>query len=224
MAATETHVFTLSGLGQAPFSLCKPQENSGVFFCEHCGTVLKNRFFIKSADGKVSVVGIDCLNKTGDNGLIDAVKAEKKAAADKERMAKIEAVNAIHKEKEIVKFGMTKEDVVEQLLKETNSQKEIVADVLEASFIYKILNKSDFGCSMIKTLSNGDSLSSNMERIVKEIVAKQMSGANKNSKKYKEAYPEAEKAVDSLFADIKVSIDKIEQLNAKRLEVLNIKV
>ena len=63
-----------------------------------------------------------------------------------------------------------------------------------------------------------------MERIVKEIVAKQMSGANKNSKKYKEAYPEAEKAVDSLLDDIKVSSDKIKQLNAKRLEVLNTKV
>ena len=219
----QVHVFTLSGLGQAPFSLCKPQE-SGVFFCEHCGTVLKNRFFIKSADGKVSVVGIDCLNKTGDNGLIDAVKAEKKAAADKERIDKIEAANAVHKEKEIAKFGMTKEDVVEQLVKEINSQKEIVEDVLEASFIYNILNKSDFGCSMINTLSNGESLSSNMERIVKEIVAKQMSGTNKNSKKYKETYPEAEKAVDSLLADIKVSSDKIKQLNAKRLEVLNTKV
>ena len=51
-----------------------------------------------------------------------------------------------------------------------------------------------------------------------------MSGTNKNSKKYKETYPEAEKAVDSLLADIKVSSDKIKQLNAKRLEVLNTKV
>lgn len=219
----QVHVFTLSGLGQAPFSLCKPQE-SGVFFCEHCGTVLKNRFFIKSADGKVSVVGIDCLNKTGDNGLIDAVKAEKKAAADKERMDKIEAANAVHKEKEIAKFGMTKEEVVEQLQKEIESQKEIIKDVVEASFIYSILNKSDFGCSMINTLSKGESLSPNMERIVKEIIAKHLSNANKNSKKYKEAYPEAEKAVDSLLKNVSEAIDIITKKTNKKYEILNTKV
>lgn len=219
----QVHVFTLSGLGQAPFSLCKPQE-SGVFFCEHCGTVLKHRFFIKSADGKVSVVGIDCLNKTGDNGLIDAVKAEKKAAADKERMAKIEAANAVHKEKEIAKFGMTKEEAVEQLQKEIESQKEIIKDVVEASFIYSILNKSDFGCSMINTLSKGESLSPNMERIVKEIIAKHLSNANKNSKKYKEAYPEAEKAVDSLLKNVSEAIDIITKKTNKKYEILNTKV
>lgn len=219
----QVHVFTLSGLGQAPFSLCKPQE-SGVFFCEHCGTVLKNRFFIKSADGKVSVVGIDCLNKTGDNGLIDAVKAEKKAAADKERMDKIEAANAVHKEKEIAKFGMTKEEAVEQLQKEIESQKEIIKDVVEASFIYSILNKSDFGCSMINTLSKGESLSPNMERIVKEIIAKHLSNANKNSKKYKEAYPEAEKAVDSLLKNVSEAIDIITKKTNKKYEILNTKV
>jgi len=219
----QVHVFTFSGLGQAPFSLCKPQE-SGVFFCEHCGTVLKNRFFIKSADGKVSVVGIDCLNKTGDNGLIDAVKAEKKAAADKERMAKIEAANAVHKEKEIAKLGMTKEEAVEQLQKEIESQKEIIKDVVEASFIYSILNKSDFGCSMINTLSKGESLSPNMERIVKEIIAKHLSNANKNSKKYKEAYPEAEKSVDSLLKNVSEAIDIITKKTNKKYEILNTKV
>lgn len=219
----QVHVFTLSGLGQAPFSLCKPQEN-GAFFCEHCGTVLKNRFFIKSADGKISVVGIDCLNKTGDNGLIDAVKAEKRAAADKERIAKIEAANATNKEKEIAKFGMTKEEAVDLLQKEIESQKEIIKDLLESSLIYSILNKSDFGCSMINTLSKGEKLSPNMERIVKEIVAKHISGANKNSKKYKEAYPESEKEVDSLLKNISEVVDIIDKKLDKKYEILNTKV
>lgn len=223
MTSTTTHVFTLSGLGNAPFYLCKPQESS-VFFCEHCGTVLKNRFFIKSTDGKISVVGIDCLNKTGDNGLIDAVKAEKKATADKERIAKIEAAREINKQKEIAKFGMTKEEALEQLQKEIESQKEIIKDVLETSFVYSILNKSDFGHSMINTLLKGEKLSSNMERIVKEIIAKDMSGSNKNSKKYKDIYPESEDIVDNVLRTLNVVIDSIENIKDKKSEIVNTKI
>jgi hypothetical protein len=74
----DVHTFSLSGLGDAPFKLCHPGDEdaktSTAFFCEHCGTAIKNRYFVKSADGKVSVVGVDCLKKTGDAGLTDGVK------------------------------------------------------------------------------------------------------------------------------------------------------
>ncbi len=164
------------------------------------------------------------MNRTGWYVLIEAVNAEKSVAADKERIAKIEEANATHKEKEITKFGMTKEEAVDLLQKEIESQKEIIKDVLEASFIYSILNKSDFGCSMINTLSKGEKLSPNMERIVKEIVVKHISGANKNSKKYKEAYPEAEKQVDSMLKNINEVIDIIDKKVDKKYEILNAKV
>lgn len=76
------HTFELSGLGKAPFNIVNPQGhafNKGeIFWCKHCGTQIKNRHFIKSQDGVVSIVGIDCLSKTGDQGLIDGQRRLKR--------------------------------------------------------------------------------------------------------------------------------------------------
>src|SRR5690606_32284281 len=70
-----------SGLGKAPFRYVgqpgkDATDKAGIFWCEHCGTTLKHRHFVRSSDGVLSIVGIDCLNKTGDAGLIDAQKAD----------------------------------------------------------------------------------------------------------------------------------------------------
>lgn len=102
------HVFEISGLGKAPFSLSKPDETNECFFCEHCGTILKNRYFIKSSDGKVSVVGVDCLNKTGDRGLIDSVKAEKRKKKEKDRLSNIE--NKIEERKKEISRNSEKQE------------------------------------------------------------------------------------------------------------------
>lgn len=93
------HTFELSGLGKAPFKVVKPTakqnlEHGQVFFCEHCGTTIKNRHFIKSADGKLSVVGIDCLKKTGDQGLLDGERRIRKEQRDLARMAAYEESKA----------------------------------------------------------------------------------------------------------------------------------
>ena len=76
---TTTHAFTESGLGQAPFRFVGfDEEPDG---CRHCGTGIRNRFHIVSADGVHSVVGSTCIEKTGDQGLIDIAKAEKNRRA-----------------------------------------------------------------------------------------------------------------------------------------------
>ena len=84
------HVFTRSNLGSAPFrcvgvfqqvgpivlsdgtQVGSPGQAMGV--CAHCGTGIADCYQIKSADGKVFVVGSSCVEKTGDAGLIKSYK------------------------------------------------------------------------------------------------------------------------------------------------------
>lgn len=223
------HVFTMSGLGNAPFYLHHPVGNevaevSGVFFCEHCGTVLKNRHFIKSSDGKVSVVGIDCLNKTGDAGLIDAVKAENRKAKEEQRHAKIDKKVAEHRSKEIEKYGKTVEEIVREVESNISTIKEEIKELIEESFVVEELLKSNFGIAMTENIKRADALSESMINIIKEIIAKKMSQSKKGSKKYKEIYPQAEKIVDDFMDSINEKINKIKTLKEKRMTILNTKL
>lgn len=225
----EVHVFTISGLGNAPFYLHNPVGNevaevSGVFFCEHCGTVLKNRHFIKSSDGKVSVVGIDCLNKTGDAGLIDAVKAEKHKVKEEQRHAKINEKIAEKRNKEIKKYGKTIDELINEILLSIAKVKEEIKELIEDHMIVEELSKSNFGCSMIEKIRNGEFLSDSMINIIKEIITKKISQSKKGSKKYKEDMTQAEKIVEDFMNSINIQIDKIKILQEKRLRILNTKI
>lgn len=225
----EVHVFTMSGLGNAPFYLHNPVGNemaevSGVFFCEHCGTVLKNRHFIKSSDGKVSVVGIDCLNKTGDSGLIDAVKAEKRKAKEEQRHAKIDEKIAEHRSKEIEKYGKPVEEIVNEIESDISTIKEKIKELTEDNTIVEELSKSNFGIAMITNIEKGDYLSESMIVVIKEIIAKKMSQSKKGSKRYKEIYPQAEKTVNDFMDSVNKKIDEIKTLKEKRLTILNSKL
>lgn len=226
---SQTHVFTLSGLGQSPFYLHNPvgqeiADTTGVFFCEHCGTVLKNRHFIKSSDGKVSVVGIDCLNKSGDNGLIDSFKEQQRKAKQEARINHIEAKQAEHKTREIARFGETVEVLVGNLNKEAEVLTAEIENELEVSAVGGILSKSNFGQSMMRNMVRGEKLSENMIAIIKEIITKDMSGSKKNSKAYKEAIPIAEQMFDDLMKSIGVKSEKVAELKSKRIELLNTRV
>ena len=226
---SQTHVFTLSGLGQSPFYLHNPvgqeiADTAGVFFCEHCGTVLKNRHFIKSSDGKVSVVGIDCLNKSGDNGLIDAFKEQQRKAKQEARINHIEAKQAEHKDREIARFGETVEVLVGNLNKEAEVLTAEIENELEISAVCGMLSKSNFGQSMLRNMACGEKLSENMITIIKEIITKEISGAKKNSKAYKEAIPVAEQMINDLMKSIGAKSEKLAELKAKRIELLNTRV
>lgn len=226
---SQTHVFTLSGLGQSPFYLHNPvgeeiADTAGVFFCEHCGTVLKNRHFIKSSDGKVSVVGIDCLKKSGDNGLIDAFKEQQRFAKQEDRINHIEKKQAEHKEREIARFGDTVEVLVENILKEITVITTEIEEDMNLSVLGSILSKSNFGQSMLKKMIFGETLSESMICVIKEIITKDISGAKKNSKVYKEAVPVAEKMYNDLMKTVEVKSEKIAELKAKKIELLNARV
>jgi hypothetical protein len=100
MTIEATHCFEKSGLGKAPFhcvglyslpstslaasnptaynnALAEAPRNIGCGACCYCGTPIVHNFIIESADKRRFVVGSDCVAKTGDAGLLKAVRAER---------------------------------------------------------------------------------------------------------------------------------------------------
>lgn len=77
------HAFEVAGLGAGPFRFVGMRENAiqhadgtsqAGGTCDYCGTGIRFECCIRSADGKMSVVGTDCINKVGDAGLLKAYK------------------------------------------------------------------------------------------------------------------------------------------------------
>lgn len=80
------HKFEKAGLGRAPFRLVSyerityqachgaPIQPGGC--CDYCGTGIMDAFWIRSADGNRFKVGSDCVEKTGDRGLVNVVKRQ----------------------------------------------------------------------------------------------------------------------------------------------------
>ncbi len=98
-ASGKVHRFEAAGLGKAPYRFREmwvaPSPSTmgtnptawalgmqsmprvdygGPYSCAYCGTAITNHCLIESADGKHFMVGTDCVEKTGDAGLIDPVK------------------------------------------------------------------------------------------------------------------------------------------------------
>lgn len=61
---------------QAKFQACPGAPIQPGTSCDVCGTGIMEVFEIRSADGKVFKAGCECVKKTGDRGLVDAVKRE----------------------------------------------------------------------------------------------------------------------------------------------------
>lgn len=224
MSEQMKHIFEISGLGKAPFYLSTPDENNNCFFCEHCGTVLKNRYFIKSSDGKISVVGVDCLNKTGDSGLIDAVKYENKIKKNDQRLKKFEENKKVREEKEISVFGKTKEQRMEEIVSEINDVKSTAENLLNEAGFYSELIKSDFGSSMIKSMLNIEMPTDNMKNVIKSILIKAKSGGSrKGSEKYKYFTEIVDKELSVFYVELSKLVEKKALLVAERNDLIYFK-
>jgi hypothetical protein len=78
------HVFERAGLGKAPFRFAgffekKFQAHPGAPIqaggsCDYCGTAIMGCYQVVSSDGRKFKVGCDCIEKTGDAGLIKAYR------------------------------------------------------------------------------------------------------------------------------------------------------
>lgn len=93
----DAHIFERGGLGKAPFAVVgyEKVENK----CDFCGTPILHNFIIHSADGKRFVVGSDCVEKTGDAGLISSAKAiEKENRQSAKGAAEKDEIRALSRE------------------------------------------------------------------------------------------------------------------------------
>jgi hypothetical protein len=85
------HCFERKGLGTAPFrvigfsvSKYQPIPDAPALpgsSCDYCGMAIMLVCHIRGVDGKAFKVGSDCVNKTGDDGLIKAYKQTKEYRA-----------------------------------------------------------------------------------------------------------------------------------------------
>lgn len=103
------HKFEDAGLGKAPFRLIGVYSFPSATLAEHnptaynnalalmprdvacgscafCGMSLVHNFIIQSADQRKFVVGCDCVEKTGDAGLVSAIKLQKRRERQAQRM------------------------------------------------------------------------------------------------------------------------------------------
>lgn len=102
------HIFEAADLGKAPFSLLKvemreqdPEAPRIGTSCDYCGTYITNVFFCRSSDKKEFVIGSTCVDKLGDAGLTNQVKAEvKKEKQERRRIKELKAWEASRPERE----------------------------------------------------------------------------------------------------------------------------
>jgi hypothetical protein len=82
------HCFEQAGLGLAPFKYlyCIDMGRCAAS-CQYCGTGIRYKFFLRSADNREFYVGCDCIYKSGDLGLIDIAKKERRRLAKEKRDA-----------------------------------------------------------------------------------------------------------------------------------------
>lgn len=202
--ATETvHVFELAGLGKAPFRCVGTQQNwfyvPGVpgsrkpgGTCNYCGTGIAHECLIQSADGKRFVVGCECVKRTGDRGLKNAVKlAQRKARQEKaaaKRQAEWEARGPERERRQRTRDIIASERAFAVRKREASMTE-------RNGWLIDVLNgmPGDFCESMAETLRTNrlDDLSDRCVNILRDIYAK--SHGRRNSK----AYSAAEDVFDS---------------------------
>lgn len=221
-----THAFTLSGLGQSPFSHCSASHELATknvaFFCEHCGTILKNRHFVMSSDGKVSVVGIDCLRKTDDSGLIAATnQAIKEANALERHQAKQILIDGrLNNERQHFK-GKTKVEACTEILSQVSKAEDKVIEQIDDLDITYYLAQSGFGTSMIELAAGKNDYSQGMLNTMLEICAKCLSKSRKNSAAYKASLPKANDLVKELNTISSKQTITLNNLFQKRIDIIN---
>lgn len=215
------HAFTQSGLGESPFTISSQRElgpkGNNVFFCEHCGRTITNRHFVKSSDGVVSVVGKDCLKKTGDTQLIDALQASIREAKVTKKNQNIDA----KKEEERSVFnGLTKQELIKKIVEEKDLVKESAYDAVFELTVASSLQESNFGLGMLELALKGEVPSSRSVKVISEIEAKALSGARKGSKAYKEALLQAELNANELVSLLESTKTKVDALTHRINELL----
>ncbi|WP_045861821.1 hypothetical protein [Teredinibacter purpureus] len=201
------HTFQQSGLGHPPYVVVHPKqhalEKGQIFWCEHCGTTIKNRHFIQSSEGKVSIVGIDCLKKTGDEGLIDGVKRLKREAKARDRAKQCENQRVERLETERSQNGgHTNAELAAAIDADIEARIKAFIIATEDHAVLKSLTKIGFEQSMSHNVYLVTPYTPGQLAVIKKIHTKKRSRARANSKAYNESFSVCSAEVDDLQANI----------------------
>lgn len=194
------HTFEISGLGKAPFKASQgdPNLTADLFYCEHCGRMIKNKHFVKSSCGKVSIVGSGCILKTGDAGLIAGhrrVVREAKAAA---RAGQIEAANKAREAQERERYnGKNKAEHLAQVQQLRQELRQQTDSALADTLFYKAMQAgierfSNFCFSMYHNALDFKPFTAGQRAAILDVITKHQTEARKNSNEYKRFLPAAE--------------------------------
>lgn len=207
------HKFEHHGLGKSPFRLVGMfslpsksllESNPGAYnmqmssipkevsagMCDYCSTPLVHHFVIQSSDDKHFVVGCDCVAKTGDTGLVNAVKMKKRAVnAEKRAQAKRVKYASEMQAQRDANNGLTHGEVraikVKALDDSLASQVELLVDTIPDITNALRNTYGDFARTMSGHLANGhiNEISPRVSSILVEIASKHF-GGRMNSKAY----------------------------------------
>ena len=203
---TETlHPFELAGLGKSPFRYSGMRENvysaapghsQAGGCCAYCYQGIRYECVIKSSDGKVFTVGMDCVNKLGrkDNKLVSEVKRAKllieKAKRDEAREKRreenrLKLITALQAQRD--RNGGLTDREVQEAKEEAERKAESAKWVTANQWLLSVLKKEyqgDFVRSMIDQVSSGpvNGLSPKCVNILRNIFGK--SHGRRGSKKY----------------------------------------
>jgi hypothetical protein len=187
---TDIHIFEKAGLGLAPFKFlyvwsmpsvslleANPEayknamESAEKFNkggCALCGHYIVGHYVIRSADNKIFAVGSECVNKTGDAGLISNVKAAKKAKNAEIRAAKLASEWAEKK----AKWAAEAAEKLANWISENDTQ--YVLDFLEAN-----AETSNFFAGLLFNLKKWGSMSEAQVACVDREIAKRALAASR---------------------------------------------
>lgn len=132
--------------------------------CRICGISLVNNYLIVASCGVAFSVGCDCVERVGDQGLIDEVKARKRAAQRQQRFEAQEALrNAALEEQRKRNNGKTDwemNEIAQNELREKERQNLISRGELISEIVKPIMDAlgselSSFKLAMIQELERG---------------------------------------------------------------------
>ena len=228
------HTFEMSGLGLAPFTIVSPDsfdEFGQQCWCSHCGTGLKNPYFVKSADGKVSMIGVDCARKSGDQGLWDGVLRAKREAASRKRseLYQVRRASQLAAEREFT-GGKLVSECVDMIRAYAEDRRNGIASRLcefaQENPVVRSLTKFGFEQSMELQAIVGQPYSKGQLTTIKEIYTKKCSGARKNSKAYRAAFDDCETEVlrlQLLLERHRCRMQAVTYKENKQIEILYLK-
>lgn len=208
MTAAIYHPFQEAGLGEAPFRLVdvietKDAAQIGIPLgcCHFCGAGLRFNFILRDRSGRLSVVGCDCVMKTGDAELMTAAELERKrhekALREAARAAKWEADQAARMakldEQRARNGGLTDYEMVEQRLRE-EARRRTEGNGWLVEVLEQVDTSGDFLPSIIRDLTTHTAavdLSERAKSILADIYARQVSGKRRG--------PEFDAAADEFW-------------------------